>query len=578
MRVPISSDLDPIAFQVLWSRLVSIADEMAVTLVRTAFSRAVSDGHDYACAVYDSEGHMLAQSTHCTPGLIGAMPKLLLEILSTPHAQPIVAGDVFICNDPWLGAGHTPDIYIATPVFANDRLLGFCANAAHHIDVGGRGYSSDSREVFEEGVIIPITKLYAAGKPNEDLFRLLERNVRLPDKVVGDLRAQMAANHVGGARLVDLLTEREMDSLTDVMRQIGAHTETSMRRAIAQVPSGSYRHTVLLEQPDPEREPLRVAAQVDVRGDEIEIDFTGTSPQVNVPLNCVFNFTYAYSVFAMKSALHPHLPNNEGSVRPLTVLAPEASLLNATYPAPVMLRTSMVYYAVEAVFNALAEAIPGRVIAPSGTYPLWRIVFSGHRDDGKPFVYIFWANGGQGAAQRRDGLSAVVFPPNTSNTSAEIFEADTLLWCRSKEFVTDSGGIGEFRGGLAQSVAVENTGRRPVSVSAFGGRYLQGAPGLAGGGPGSRGRIQVGGGAPLRQVQQVSLTPGDVIDLEFPGGGGWGNAAERDPASVAADVRKGFVSEAAALRDYQVVLVPGDLTPDLRATEQRRTEDRHAAQ
>jgi N-methylhydantoinase B/oxoprolinase/acetone carboxylase alpha subunit len=561
---------DPITFQVLWSRLVSIADEIATTLVKTAFSPAVGDGQDYACALYDSRGRMLAQSTHCTPGIIGSMPFVMREFLRVYPAATLAPGDVLICNDPWFGAGHTPDIYIATPIFRGADLVAYAVNAAHHIDVGGRVYCPESREVFEEGVMVPVSKLYRAGEPNDELLRLLQRNARLPDKLMGDLRAQMAANWVGAQRVLGLLEDRDLDGLDDLADQIIEHTEASMRAAIAEVPDGVFTHEVQLERPEPSGEFLKIAVQVTKAGDGITIDFTGSSRQVDRPINCVYNFTYAYTVFAIKSALHPHIPNNEGTMRPIRIIAPEGCILNAQFPAPVMLRTSFVYYAVEAVYGALAPVIPARVIAASGTYPLWIMLFSGKHANGRPFIFIFWGNGGQGAGADRDGYSALVFPPNTSNTSAEIFETDTVLAVERKEFAPDTGGPGRFRGGVGQEIVVRNVADHAVTVSAIGGRHVRGAPGLLGGKPGAVGIIQVEGQAPLEGHKQLQLAPGQAIYLRYPGGGGFGDPFEREPDRVLEDVRRGIVTLEHAAEDYGIV-VRSDLSGiDDVATARRR--------
>jgi N-methylhydantoinase B/oxoprolinase/acetone carboxylase alpha subunit len=546
---------DPITFQVLWARMVSIADEIATTLVKTAFSPAVGDGRDYACALYDVRGRWIAQSTHCTPGIIGSMPFVMREFLRVYPAEALSPGDTLICNDPWFGSGHTPDIFIATPIFRRDGVLvGFAVNAAHHIDIGGRVYSPESKEVFEEGVIIPVSKLYRAGQPNDELFRLIRRNVRLPEQVLGDLHAQMASNWVGAQRVLSLLDDRNIDRLDELADQIIEHTEASMREAIREVPDGVFTHEVVLERPEPSGAPLRIPVRITKSGDEIVVDFEGASPQVERPINCVYNFTYAYTVFAIKAALHPQIPNNEGTMHPIRIVAPEGSILNARYPAPVMLRTSLVYYTVEAVYGALVHVVPSKVMAASGTYPLWMLLLSGKRESGRPFIFIFWGNGGQGAAIDRDGNSALVFPPNTSNTSAEIFETDTPLVVERKEFVVDTGGAGRFRGGVGQEIIVRNISSRPVVASAIGGRYVLGAPGLLEGRPGSLGVIQLEGAAPLDGHQQVTLAPGQSIYLRYPGGGGFGDPFDRKPEHVLADVRRGFVSPGRARADYGVAL------------------------
>lgn len=575
---------DPITFQVLWSRLISIADEVAATLVKTAFSHVVRDNHDYACALYDAEGRMLAQSTQCTPGQLGAMPRVMRDMLQTYPPATLAPGDVLITNDPWLGSGHTPDIFIAMPIFrggdpsagsrpaaSGERLVGFSVNCAHHIDIGGRMSAPEAREVYEEGLIIPVMKLYSRGQPNEDLFRLIRRNVRVADKVIGDLRAQLAANWVGARRVVELLDERRLESLADLAAQIIGHTEASMRAAIVEVPDGVYQHEVVLEEADATREPIRIRVRLEVRGDEIDVDFTGSSPQVDRPLNAVFNITYAYTVFPIKCALHPHIPNNEGCFRPIRLTVPEGTILNPRFPAACMWRTSLVYYCVEAIFGALAQAIPDKVMAPSGTYPLWLQIFAGHFDDGRPFVLHFNAQGGQGARHDRDGLSTVVFPPNIANTPVELLETESPLLCERKALVADSGGPGRQRGGLAQEVVIRNGAREPVVVSSVGGRLLEGSPGLRGGRPGATGLIQVDDQPPLPQSRQLLLRPGETLRMRLPGGGGFGDPRERDPALVLDDVRRGVVSPTQARADYAVALRLDLSGVDLEETARLRT-------
>lgn len=547
---------DPITFQVLWARMVSIADEIAATLYKTAFSHVVRDNHDYSCALYDAEGRMLAQSTQCTPGQIGAMPRVMRDFLAMYPADTLAPGDVLITNDPWLGSGHTPDVYIATPIFRGERLVGFAVNSAHHIDIGGRLSAPDAREVFEEGLIIPICKLYARGVANDDLFRLLARNVRLADKVLGDVRAQLAANWVGARRFVELLEERGLDGCTALATQITAHTEASMRAAIAEAPDGVYEHAVTLERPDPAGQPIRIAARVEIRGDEVYVDFTGTSPQVDLPINSVYNITYAYTVFPIKCALHPHIPNNEGCFRPVHLTVPEGTCLNPRFPAAVRFRTSLVYYCVEAIFGALAQAIPDKVMAPSGTYPLWLPVFAGQSDDGRPFVFHYNAQGGTGARRDRDGMSTLVFPPNVANTPTELLEIEAPLLCEQKALVEDSGGPGRYRGGVGQEIVIRHLASQPAVTSVVGGRFHEGAPGLGGGRPGATGEVRVNDGPPLGQSSVFLLERGESVRLRFPGGGGFGDPFARDAALVLADVRQGLVSAERARTDYGVALRP----------------------
>lgn len=538
-----------IDFQILWTRIISIADEMAITLVRTAFSHVVRENQDYGCGIYDADGRMMAQSTHCTPGHIGAMPIVVRDMLEKYPADSLVPGDVIITNDPWLGAGHTPDIFITTPVFDDGRLLGFASNCAHHIDIGGRMGAPDARQVYEEGIIIPISKLYQAGQANDGLFELIQRNVRMPEKVIGDLRAQLAANEVAAQRLVALVRERRLKDFSDLTTKINAFTEDAMRTAIARIPDGKYGATVAIPDIGEDGDELSIKVELTVSGGDIEVDFAGTSPQVDLPVNCVYNITYAYTIFPLKCALHPHIPNNEGCARPIHLKVPTGSILNAEFPAACMWRTSSVYSATEAIFEALAQAIPENIMAPSGSYPLWLSIFRGEHDDGRSFVAHFNAQGGQGARYAKDGVSTTVFPPNVMNTPVEMFEAETPMLCEQKALIPDSGGAGRHRGGSAQRVVWRNTGRAPIVASIIGGRFDHGAKGLDGGHEGSKGAIHVNGKR-LPRSQQVVLESDDRLALTFPGGGGFGDPTERRIEAILGDLDAGVITAERAAADY----------------------------
>lgn len=538
-----------IGFQILWSRIVNIADEMAITLVRTAFSHVVRENQDYGCGLYDASGRMLAQSTHCTPGHIGAMPIVVKKMLEKYPADELRPGDVLITNDPWLGAGHTPDFFLTTPIFRQDRLLGFAVNCAHHIDVGGRMGAPDARQVYEEGIIVPIMKFHSAGKINQDLLGLIDRNVRMPEKVMGDLRAQVAANSVAAQRLVELADEWGLDCLDDLATDIIDFTEKAMRAAISEIPDGVYRATTPIRDVTEDGSEITIKVKVTVDGSDIAVDFSGTSPQVSLPINSVYNITYAYTLFPLKCALHPHIPNNEGCARPITLTVPEGCVLNAQFPAACMWRTSTVYSALEAIFDALSSAIPEKLMAPSGTYPLWGSIFRGEHDDGRPFVAHFNAQGGQGARYGKDGVATTVFPPNVMNTPVEMFEAETPIICERKMLVQDSGGAGRQRGGNGQQIAMRNLGANPIVASIIGGRLDEGACGLAGGKQGATGGIRLNGDK-LPRSRQVVLQPGDRIELTYPGGGGFGDPVERDREAILADIASGAISAEAAIRDY----------------------------
>lgn len=541
-----------LGFQILWSRIVNIADEMAITLVRTAFSHVVRENQDYGCGIYDASGRMLAQSTQCTPGHIGAMPIVVKKMLEKYPAAELQPGDILITNDPWLGAGHTPDFFLATPVFRDDGLFGFAVNCAHHIDVGGRMGAPDARQVYEEGLIVPIMKFHAAGTINQGLVDLIERNVRMPDKVIGDLRAQVAANNVAARRLTALAEEWEIDSLDRLATDIIDFTEQSMRAAISEIPDGTYEAVTPIRDVTEDGSEIIIKVKVTVEGSDVSVDFAGTSPQVDLPINSVYNITYAYTLFPIKCALHPHIPNNEGCAHPIRLSVPEGSVLNAQFPAACMWRTSTVYSALEAIFQALSEAIPEKLMAPSGTYPLWGSIFRGEHEDGREFVAHFNAQGGQGARYRKDGVATTVFPPNVMNTPVEMFEAETPMLCERKRLMPDSGGAGRQRGGNGQQIVLRNLGRTPIVASIVGGRLNEGASGLAGGRPGSTGSIRHNERL-LPRSRQVVLDPGDRIELTYPGGGGFGCPAERDPNAILADIASGEVTPERSLQEYKIL-------------------------
>ncbi|QEW19553.1 Acetophenone carboxylase delta subunit [Marinibacterium anthonyi] len=542
--------LDAIRHQVLWSRLTAIADEIATTLVRTAFSLVVRDNQDYACALYDARGEMLAQSTQCTPGQAGSTPSVLRDLLATYPPETLVEGDVLISNDPWIGAGHSPDVFIATPVFRHDRLVGFTCTCAHHADMGGRLGATDAREVYEEGLIIPVTKLYAAGVENEPLVRLIRRNVRMADKVMGDIRAQMAANRVGAMGLLRMMEEFGLDSLEAVSDRVSAHSETAFRAAIARLPRGETYNEALHELTDDTGARIRICLTLTVEEDRVVLDFTGTTPQVLKPINAVLNITRAYCVFPFIATLCPDLPMNAGAFRPVELKVPEASVLNPTFPAPGMYRSLLSYFVVEAIMGALHQIAPDMAMAPSGTYPLWIQKFAGKTCDGRPFVTHYNAQGGQGAFRDRDGNTAVVFPGNIASTSTELFEHDGPFLIERRMLVPDSGGPGQFRGGLGQETVLRSLSDAPVHATLSGGRLVEPAAGMDGGAAGGRGRISVNDGAAFRVAGRVDLKQGDRVRLVQPGGGGFGRPQDRDPEALRRDLREGYVTPEGALRDY----------------------------
>lgn len=548
--------LDAIRLQVIWSRVISVADEIATTLERTAFSLIVRDNQDYACALYDARGVMLAQSSQCTPGQAGSTPTVIGEMLATYPAETMQDGDILICNDPWVGAGHAPDVFVATPIFHAGRLVGFACTCAHHADMGGRLGATDARDVYEEGVIIPVSKLWRAGVRNDELYRLLARNVRMSEKVLGDIAAQIAANRVGGKGIVALMEDFGLDSLEPLATRIADTTETMFRRALSRLPNGQASAEVFHEITDTDGQRLKIAVTLTVTDGAVYLDFSGTSAQVEMPINAVLNITRAYAIFPFIATLCPDLPMNAGAFRPVVLHVPEGTVLNPIFPAPGMYRSLLSYFTVEALMGAIYQIAPELAMAPSGTYPLWTEKFSGTGPDGRPFLSHYNAQGGQGAFRDCDGNSAVVFPGNIATTSVELFELEAPFLFVSRELRPDSGGPGRFRGGLGQQTVMRCLNQSPVQVAFSGGRLVEPAHGREGAQPGAQGVIQVRDDDPFTRSGREVMKQGDLCRFSQPGGGGYGDPLQRDPALIERDIRLGYVTPKAAAQDYGVTIGP----------------------
>lgn len=537
---------DPVALQILWSRLVAIVDESAAALQRTSFSTTVRESNDYACAILGPDATTLAENTLGVPSFAGVMSRVLRRFLERFPQDTWQPGDVGLTNDPWLATGHLPDTTIVTPVFVDDRLVAFTANAAHKSDMGGAGYTALAKEVFEEGLRLPLTKVHVAGEPNEAVVDIIRANTRTPDVVMGDLAAQIAASHVCHARLVEFLEEQGLTDLTPLGEAVQRRAEQAMRRAIERLPDGEYRHSL---DTDGFEEPLTIAAALRVHGDTLTIDFSGTSPQLDRGVNSVYNYTYALTCYTVKCVLDPETPKNEGSYRPIAVHVPEGTALNPRFPAAVNARSMSGHFVASAVLGALSQVVPDRVIADSGSCPGLRLHFSGVGRDGQPFGQMLFPNGGMGAAAHRDGLDCTGFPTNAGGASIEVTEAVAPLVVWEREYLPDSGGPGRQRGGLGQRVVIEYVSDRPGVLRSQFDRTRFPAHGLFGGHPGARSRITLNGvEQPGKTLQPLSR--GDIVVAHYAGGGGFGPPEERAAELVAKDVEMGVVSPAAARDVY----------------------------
>ncbi|MES9539495.1 hydantoinase B/oxoprolinase family protein [Actinomadura sp. NPDC000600] len=546
-----SARIDPITLEILWSRLIAIADEAATTLKRTAFSPIVTESNDFACVVFDARGNAIAENTIGIPSFNMTMGVTLAEMLAWRPADQWRPGDVACTNNPWITSGHLPDVTVIAPVFREGRLLGWTGSIAHMADISGALWSADTRSVYEEGMFIPPMLLIEQGELNETLLRILRANLRMPVEVVGDLMAQVTAGRTAAQRLVEFADETGIDSLDEISGEICRLSERSMRRAVSAIPDGTYRAGHDLDG-TMDGEPVHLEVTVTVQGDGMTVDYTGTSPEVTRALNVVKPYTDAYTCYPLKCVLDPHTPRAEGSYRCITVSAPEGSILNPRYPAPVNARQLVGHCLAITLYKALAPVIPDRVIAESGSAPSLRAVISGPRDEhGRQFTAIPFINGGMGARPVADGLSTTCFPSNIEAGSMEALEATAPLRIRRKELLPDSGGAGKYRGGLGQNVEIELLAPGECTLSLFVEHVRNRPEGILGGHAGAASRVTVNGradGFPLKGRSRIR--PGDRININYPGGGGYGDPAERDRDAVRADVHAGLVSEAAAREVY----------------------------
>jgi len=560
--------MDQIVLEVLWNRLISVVNEQAAALMRTSFTSIVREAGDLSAGVFDRRGRMIAQAVTGTPGHINSMATCMGHFLDRYPVDSLVPGDVLITNDPWKTASQLNDITIITPVFRGDRLVAFFGNCCHALDIGGRGLSADSREVFEEGLFIPITKLYDAGVPVQSLLDILAANVRTPEEVLGDIHSQVVGNEVGGRQLLSFLDEFDLPDIEELSDVIVERSEAGMRERIAAMPDGEYRAELPIDGFD---ETVLIAVTISIDGDDLAVDFAGSSGPVPQGINVAFNYTAAYATYGIKCLISPDIPNNDGSFRPVRISAPEDSILNAQPPAAVGGRHLVGHFIPAALFAAMADALPERIMA-AGSDGLWDTQIFGEKPDtGERFAYVWFSAGGTGARAGKDGLSATAFPSGIAGVPAEVIEILSPVIVRQRSLRQDSGGAGATRGGLGQVLELAVRGDRPFVFSGLYDRLHHPAPGLQGGLSGAVGTLSsTAPDVELRAKRRMPLPGGTRVRLEMPGGGGYGPPRERDARQVLEDVRQGYVSVEAAARDYGVVIDPESLEIDETATAERR--------
>jgi len=536
---------DPIALEIAWSRLQAVVDEGEITLMRTAFSAIIREAYDFAVVLMDARGGSVVQSQHSLPSFVGTLPRTVEAALARVPASRWRSGDVYATNDPWLGTGHLPDVTMMRPVFRHGALVAYLGCIAHWADIGGMIWSGDTQEIYEEGLRLPLRRLVAEGTLNEDLAAIIQANVRLPEQVLGDLHAQLATLEVGERRLQELFDEMDLRDPATLFASMQDRSETVMRAAIAALPDGTYVHAVEIDGIDA---PLLLRVAMTVVGDRIALDWSGSSAQCARGINETYNHAYAMSVYPIKCALVPAVPNNQGSYRPISMHAPEGSIINARYPAAVASRQILGHYLSNVVFGALAQVVPDRVLADSGS-PSPRIVFSGIRPDGSKFGAALLLSGGVGAHATHDGLSAAPFPSNAGAISVEMVEAAAPLVFRARALRADSGGAGRHRGGLGVTTVVELAGTAPATVSIMVDRVDHPPLGRFGGQPGAP-NVVLNNGERVPSKSRIRMNPGDVLTIHAAGGAGFGPASERPAEAIRTDLEARYITPEAARSAY----------------------------
>jgi N-methylhydantoinase B len=554
---------DAITEELFRNALCAAADEMALTIYRAAYSGVLKNIMDYSTAICDAQGRLAAQG-NSLPGHLASIP-VALQACLRHFGRNIAPGDVLTMNDPYEGGMHLPDIFVFRPIFApdpngRDVLLAWACAVCHHTDVGGRvpgSNASDSTEIFAEGLRIPPLKLHDRGVPNATLHRLIERNVRLPGRVFGDLRAQLAACEIAARGLAELVARHGADGVRTLLAATMDHSERLTRHCLAELPDGEASFTDWIDddQIDAGR-PIPLVCTVRKRGDGMQIDWTGSAPQVRGAINNTLSYTAGASYCAVKSILSVNMPNNDGVFRAIAVTAPAGTIMNALPPAACAARGLTGFRAVDCCFGALAQLYPDRVYAASDGGNTG-ITIGGADADRQPFIYVDFLSGAWGGRPWADGLDGNTnMFANMASFSIEVIEAENPLEVLEYAMVPDTGGAGRFRGGVALRRSWRMLAEEGI-LQVRADRMTHRPYGLQGGGPGAASRNTLNPGTPEEQALAAKLTmtlrAGEVFAHQLPGAGGWGDPLTRDPALVARDLRDGLVTPAAAAREYGVV-------------------------
>jgi N-methylhydantoinase B len=548
-----ASAIDQIHMQIQWNRLLSVVEEQAQVLVRTAFSTSAREAGDISAGVFDVQGRMLAQAVTGTPGHVNAMAASVGSFLEVYPVEVMEEGDIYLTNDPWKGTGHLNDFTVVTPTFLDGKIVALFACTTHVVDVGGRGFGPDGRQVYEEGLCIPIMPMAKHGEFSEAVLAIMRANVRNPVEVEGDLYSLAACNDVGGERLVAMMREFSLQNLDELGAHIIDSSRAGMLAEVRALPFGVYKNAMRIDGYEKE---VDLVCEMTISESGIDLDFTGTSPASSYGINVPVTYTEAYATFGIRCIIGNRVPNNAGSLEPVRISAPIGCILNAPRPAAVTARHVIGQMLPDVVLGCLNQIIPDRVPA-EGTSCLWNpVLLGGHGlsdedyGDATPFAMNTFHSGGTGARPAKDGLNATAFPSGVRNTPIEINETIAPLIFWKKEYRADSGGAGTHRGGVGQVMEISHAEGAPFAINTMFDRVIHPPRGRNGGANGMTGRLYLSDGTELNGKGRQSIPSGQRITIEMPGGGGLGDPKARDRGMLDQDVRNGLVSQEQAQAVY----------------------------
>ena len=547
--------------QVMWSRLISVVEEQAATLIRIAFCPSVREAGDLSAGVFDRSGRMMAQAVTGTPGHVNTMAEAVFHFIREFEPRGIYEGDTWITNDPWKGTGHLHDITVVTPTFRKGELVGFFACTAHVVDIGGRGFGPDARELYEEGLFIPLLKLFDRGVENEVLTSIIRNNVREADQVLGDMFSLGACNDVGIRRLLEMMDEFDIDDLDELAEFIFDRSAraTAERLSVLKLGASASNQMTL----DGYDAPVTLAVTLTVDENGVNADFTGTSPASPFGINVPLIYAKAYACYGLKAALAPEIPNNHASLAPFSVSAPQACILNAQRPQPVAVRHVLGHFVPDLVLGAL-PGITDMDVPAEGSGSLWNLHISvrpnADNPDGQSAEILMFNSGGTGARAGLDGLSSTAFPSGVHTMPVEASEHVGPITIWRKELRPYSGGAGKHRGGLGQIMEISANEGHHFRFNAMFDRCGHPAAGREGGLPGLQGNVSLDDGTQLRPKGTQEVPADRRLVLDMPGGGGHGRPEERDPDLVARDVANGYITvdEARDVYKHPVATAPAE--------------------